>query len=130
MKNLLEYLNLCLEFINEKPNEAVINGFVNNIQDIVKDMTIEEIEGFELAFEALDLFYQKQVNSIDVFRESLTNTSIGGEIQSSFDDKLVDLDNYAHRLECIVHFMARVSDILELRKRELLGSKDEVRTLN
>ena len=78
MKNLLEYLNLCLEFINEKSNEVIVDRFVNNIQDTVRTMSIEQIEGFELAFESLFLFYQKQVSSIDEFRDSLMNNYIGG----------------------------------------------------
>ena len=130
MKNLLEYLNLCLEFINEKSNEVIVDRFVNNIQDTVRTMSIEQIEGFELAFESLFLFYQKQVSSIDEFRDSLMNNYIGEDIKSSFDDKLNELEKYAQKLECIVHFMNRVSDTLELRKREILGLEDDTIRLN
>lgn len=130
MKNLLEYLNLCLEFINEKSNEVIVDRFVNNIQDTVRTMSIEQIEGFEIAFESLFLFYQKQVSSIDEFRDSLMNNYIGEDIKSSFDDKLNELEKYAQKLECIVHFMNRVSDTLELRKREILGLEDDTIKLN
>ncbi|MBO5475086.1 MAG: hypothetical protein J5982_01110 [Bacilli bacterium] len=130
MKNLLEYLNLCLEFINEKSNEVIVDRFVNNIQDTVRTMSIEQIEGFEMAFESLFLFYQKQVSSIDEFRDSLMNNYIGEDIKSSFDDKLNELEKYAQKLECIVHFMNRVSDTLELRKREILGLEDDTIKLN
>ena len=130
MKNLLEYLNLCLEFINEKSNEVIVDRFVNNIQDTVRNMSIEQIEGFEIAFESLFLFYQKQVSSIDEFRDSLINNYIGEDIKSSFDDKLNELEKYAQKLECIVHFMNRVSDTLELRKREILGLEDDTIKLN
>lgn len=130
MKNLLEYLNLCLEFINEKSNEVIVDRFVNNIQDTVRTMSLEQIEGFEIAFESLFLFYQKQVSSIDEFRDSLMNNYIGEDIKSSFDDKLNELEKYAQKLECIVHFMNRVSDTLELRKREILGLEDDTIKLN
>lgn len=130
MKNLLEYLNLCLEFINEKSNEVIVDRFVNNIQDTVRTMSIEQIEGFEIAFESLFLFYQKQVSSIDEFRDSLMNNYIGEDIKSSFDDKLNELEKYAQKLECIVHFMNRVSDTLEFRKREILGLEDDTIKLN
>lgn len=130
MKNLLEYLNLCLEFINEKSNEVIVDRFVNNIQDTVRTMSIEQIEGFEIAFESLFLFYQKQVSSIDEFRDSLMNNYIGEDIKSSFDDKLNELEKYAQKLECIVHFMNRVSDTLVLRKREILGLEDDTIKLN
>ena len=130
MKNLLEYLNLCLEFINEKSNEVIVDRFVNNIQDTVRTMSIEQIEGFEIAFESLFLFYQKQVSSIDEFRDSLMNNYIGEDIKSSFDDKLNELEKYAQKLECIVYFMNRVSDSLVLRKREILGLEDDTIRLN
>lgn len=130
MKNLLEYLNLCLEFINEKSNEVIVDRFVNNIQDTVRTMSLEQIEGFEIAFESLFLFYQKQVSSIDEFRDSLMNNYIGEDIKSSFDDKLNELEKYAQKLECIVHFMNRVSDTLVLRKREILGLEDDTIKLN
>lgn len=84
MRNLLEYLNLCLEFINEKPSEGLINNLLVNIQGSINKMTIEEIEGFELAFEALDLFYQRQINSIDMLHASLKDISVSDVIEEVF----------------------------------------------
>lgn len=125
MRNLLEYLNLCLEFINEKPSEGLINNLLVNIQGSINKMTIEEIEGFELAFEALDLFYQRQINSIDMLHASLKDISVSDVIEEVFADRYANLDGYAHRLTSIVYFMGRVSDIINIRRNEILGTQDE-----
>lgn len=125
MRNLLEYLNLCLEFINEKPSEGLINNLLVNIQGSINKMTIEEIEGFELAFEALDLFYQRQINSIDMLHASLKDISVSDVIEEVFADRYANLDGYAQRLTSIVYFMGRVSDIINIRRNEILGTQDE-----
>lgn len=125
MRNLLEYLNLCLEFINEKPSEGLINNLLVNIQGGINKMTIEEIEGFELAFEALDLFYQRQINSIDMLHASLKDISVSDVIEEVFADRYANLDGYAQRLTSIVYFMGRVSDIINIRRNEILGTQDE-----
>lgn len=125
MRNLLEYLNLCLEFINEKPSEGLINNLLVNIQGSINKMTIEEIEGFELAFEALDLFYQRQINSIDMLHASLKDISVSDVIEEVFPDRYANLDGYAQRLTSIVYFMGRVSDIINIRRNEILGTQDE-----
>lgn len=125
MKNLLEYLNMCLEFINERPTKEDINDFLTNIRSIMDTMTIEQIECFEIAFEALDLFYQKQINSISNFHLSLTESSDSSDIQSSFDEKLHKLDDFARNLKSTVLFMENVNDIIDTRKRELLGSTSD-----
>lgn len=125
MRNLLEYLNMCLEFINEKPTEAIIDKFLDNISLALEDMTIEQIEAFELAFEALDLFYQRQINSINVFHSSLMDSSIADDIQLSFDKRLSKLDDFARTLECTVLFMGRVNDRIGARKNNLLNSTGE-----
>lgn len=125
MRNLLEYLNLCLEFINEKPSEGLINNLLVNIQGSINKMTIEEIEGFELAFEALDLFYQRQINSIDMLHASLKDISVSDDIEEVFADRYANLDGYAQRLTSIVYFMGRVSDIINIRRNEILGTQDE-----
>lgn len=125
MRNLLEYLNLCLEFINEKPSEGLINNLLVNIQGSINKMTIEEIEGFELAFEALDLFYQRQINSIDMLHASLKDISVSDVIEEVFTDRFANLDGYAQRLTSIVYFMGRVSDIINIRRNEILGTQDE-----
>ena len=129
MRNLLEYLNMCLEFINEKTTEVEVNGFLVNIGSTIEDMTIEQIEGFELAFEALDLFYQRQINSINSFHSSLNESSIASDIHSSFDERLSKLDDYARELECTVFFMSRVGDLIAERKCELLGSSSNEKSL-
>ena len=125
MRNLLEYLNLCLEFINKKPSEGLINNLLVNIQGSINKMTIEEIEGFELAFEALDLFYQRQINSIDMLHASLKDISVSDVIEEVFTDRFANLDGYAQRLTSIVYFMGRVSDIINIRRNEILGTQDE-----
>ncbi len=129
MRNLLEYLNLCLEFINENPTKGLINNLLVNIQGSIDKMTIEEIEGFEFAFEALDLFYQRQINSIDMLHASLKDISVCESIEDVFVDKLSNLDGYAQRLASIVYFMGRVSDIINIRRNEILGTQDETNTL-
>lgn len=129
MRNLLEYLNLCLEFIDETTTEAVINSFMVNVRSAMKDMSVEQMEGFELAFEALDLFYQRQTYAIDTFHTSLRESSIGSDIETSFDQKLAQLDDYARKLQCTVLFMGRVSDAIAERKSELLGTSSEEKSL-
>ena len=129
MRNLLDYLNFCLGFINDQTKEVEINGFVAAIRSSMDDMSLEQIEGFELAFEALELFYQRRMYAISIYHSSLNESSIASEDELSFYERLSKFDESTRELQCRVLFMSRVSDIINERKRELLGSSSEEKAL-
>lgn len=120
MKNLLEYLNLSLEFINSKDvNENIIMAFLNNIRSVSKGMSLEEMEEFGLAFDALALFYEREVASIKNFETVIDSLDNGEKITDSFQDKFIKLDDYETRLCQIANYMGNVNEIIKERMAEL-----------